>query len=221
MKSFFAVLLLFTLTSQADVVEPRLSEKSPRAIILDADYYAYLNYSPFDLLLPNKWGFTLGKIRNDQKSTELEYLRGSVSAPFFIDDLGEMTEERLTLMNRRHFGRGYFNFTYGLSYNRFVLHLGNEYLSSLSMQAPNSDFIHVETLGFHVGLGSQHVFQNRVSVGVDWISWAQPLVTTRFDNAFGDYVTNEDDRNAVDQVIKVVSYLPRFVVLKVRLGYMF
>ena len=47
-----------------------------------ADYFGLANYSPVDLLIPSKFGFTLGYIKNTDTTWEFEYLRGSLSVPF-------------------------------------------------------------------------------------------------------------------------------------------
>lgn len=192
-----------------------------RLIREGSNYFAILNYAPIDLILPSKWGFTLGLVNDADKTWEIEYLKSSVSVPFIIEDIGEMTDERLALIRRNYFGTETFNMSYGLSYYKFKLHIGNKYLSSVSSNAPDIDLIRVESLGFNIGLGNRWIFSNRWIVGVDWFSWAQPVFTTRKNNKYDDFVSNEDHKDTADTVIKLITWVPRLTLLKLQVGYSF
>jgi len=81
----------------AQVTELLLETKDRRA---NSKYVALLNYSPLDCLIPSKIGLTLGLVNGTEQTWELEYLKGSVSVPFVIEDLGKMTDERISLIGR-------------------------------------------------------------------------------------------------------------------------
>lgn len=184
-------------------------------------YYGTLNYSPVDLILPSKFGFTLGFVDTPDKTWEFEYLKSSVSVPFVVEDLGEMTDERFSVMARDYFGTETFNLSYGLSYYKFKLHIGNKYLSSVSSNAPDVDLLRVDSVGFNVGIGNRWVFSNRWIVGMDWISWSQPVFRTRYQNKYAEVTNSPDDKDEADKFLKLISWVPRISLLKLQVGYSF
>jgi hypothetical protein len=186
------------------------------------DYLGLINYAPLDLIIPSKIGLTLGLLRDADTSWELEYLRGSVSVPFLVDDLGSMTDQRISLIRRSYFGGNSFNIGYGLSYYDFKVNLGSDILSRLtSGSVPQIDLIQIQALGLNFSLGNRWHFDHNITLGVDWFSWSQPLVVTNEDSVFLDYVTNPQDRDDVDTAIKLTSYFPRFSFFKIQLGILF
>lgn len=186
------------------------------------DYLGLINYAPLDLIIPSKIGFTLGLIRDADTTWELEYLRGSVSVPFVVDDLGSMTDQRISLIRRSYFGGNSFNVGYGLSYYDFKVNLGSDILSRLtSGSVPEIDLIKIQALGFNLSLGNRWHLDHNITLGVDWISWSQPVVVTKEDTVFLDYVTNAEDREDVDTAVKLTSYFPRFSFFKIQLGILF
>lgn len=187
-----------------------------------ANYFLLGNYSPIDFIIPGKYGFTLGLIRDADKTWELEYLRGSVSIPFVVQDLGQMTDERLSLIGRSYAGGNSFNVSYGLSYFDFSIHLGDKLLSRVTGGSyPSLDFVEVESLGFNLGIGNRWTFNQNITLGVDWVSWSQPLVVTKKQSAFLDYASNPQDRDDVDKSMKLIAYFPRLTLLKLQLGILF
>ncbi len=186
------------------------------------DYLGLINYAPLDLLIPSKLGLTLGLIRDGNTSWELEYLRGSVSVPFVVDDLGSMTDQRISLIRRSYFGRNSFNIGYGIHYNDLQVKLGSDILSRLTSGAvPEIDLIKIQSLGFNLSVGNRWHFQKNITLGVDWISWSQPVFVTKKDTVFLDYVTNPEDREDVDTAVRLTSYFPRFSFFKIQLGILF
>lgn len=184
--------------------------------------FFYGNYSPIDLLIPSKLGFTLGTVRNSDKTWEVEYLRGSLSVPFIVEDLGKMTDERISLIGRAYFGGNSFNLSYGLSYFIFSMHLGDKLLNGLTGGVyPSIDLVDIQSYGFNIGIGNRWIFKNNVTFGVDWISWAQPVAISNKKSAFLDYSTNQQNKDDVDKAIKTISYFPRFVIFKLQLGIIF
>ncbi len=206
---------------QSGVEQVQKALSHSRLIRQNSDYFTTLNFAPIDLVLPSKFGLTAGFVSDADFTWELEYLKSSVSVPFIIEDLGEMTDERLSVIRRNYFGTETFNLSYGLSYYKFKLHIGNKYLSSVVANAPDVDLIRVESLGFNIGIGNRWIFSNRWMVGVDWISWAQPVLTTRNNNKFADVATDEDVKDTSKTLVKLVSWVPRITLLKLQAGYSF
>lgn len=194
---------------------------SALAEVAKKEYFATLNYAPFDLILPSKFGLTAGLVTDPDKYWELEYLKSSVSVPFVIEDIGEMSDERLSLIRRDFVGNSTFNFSYGLSYYRFKVHIGSRLLASASASAADVDLIHVESLGFNFGLGHRWVFANRWMLAIDWAAWSQPVFTTQLSDKYIDSTNNEDNKDTVNTAAKLISWVPRITLLKLQVGYSF
>lgn len=187
-----------------------------------ANYFALLNYSPLDLLIPSKKGLTLGLISSVEKTWEFEYLSGSVSVPFIIEDLGKMSDTRFSIISRSYSDNNSFNFSYGITYFDFSLHLGDRLLNGLSGGTyPSIDLVEISSLGLNFAFGNRWSFEKNMTFGVDWISLAQPLYTLKKSSAFLDYATNQGDRDSVDKAMSLISYFPRVALFKVQFGILF
>lgn len=187
----------------------------------DSDMVITGQYAPIDLVLPSKLGLSIGWIANARSTYELEYLKGSVKPPL-IEDFGEVADTRLTLMKRSYFSSNSFNFSWGVAYMGFKGKVGDALLARLSGGAvPEIELINVESFGTHLGFGNRWVFKRGVTFGIDWFQWTQPIIVTKRDAKFLDYVSNQSDRDSIDKGLKILSYFPRFSVLKIQLGYTF
>lgn len=187
------------------------------------EYYVGLNYSYFDLILPSKYGFSLGYIDSPKDTYEFEYLRASASIPVsVVKDLGSFSEVRMSLLDRHFFSEGSFNALWGLVYNSNKLEIGNTILSRIASQSiPHVEPLEVDTLGLVGGVGNRWRFSHGITFGVDWLSWAQPLIVIKKENQFRDLATNESDKNNIDTAVKALSYFPRISLLKLNLGITF
>ena len=236
LKSIFVFLLAFSScafaeeqNTQEKIVEAFQEGKNQvvqalshsRLVRQNSNYFVTGNFAPIDLILPSKFGVTLGTVTNADYTWELEYLKSSVSVPFLVDDIGEMTDERLSLIRRNYFGTETFNLSYGLSYNKFKVHIGSKYLAYIATNIPDADLMEIESLGFNVGIGNRWIFSNRWMVGVDWASWSQPVFTTKYNNKYSDFATDEDSKDTVDTVAKLIRWVPRISLLKLQVGYSF
>ncbi len=178
-------------------------------------------YGPLDLLIPNKFGVSANYFRTPNEVWELEYMRGKIAAPFFIDDIGAMVDERLSI-GKRIFSGNSFNFSCGLTYFRFKAHIGSDLLNrATGGNTSNIDLLELEGVGFRLGVGNRWALGKNLTVGVDWIEWNQPLIITKEEEGFTDATTNQDDKEDVEDVMKWASYFPRLNILKLNLGYSF
>jgi|FLYM01.1.fsa_nt_gi hypothetical protein len=209
----FAFILLSALTNLSSADE--LVELKPR-------YFGMINYSPLDLLIPNKYGLTIGYSNERTNTWEVEYLRSSFSAPFMMRDLGRMTDQRISVTRRSYFHFKNFNLSYGVSYFKFDARLGSKYLNSLSGgYYPNVDLITLESLGAHIGIGHRWMITENFTVGIDWLSWSQPLMLLNRRSDYLDETNSNDDRNKVNDGINSIAHFPRLTVLKLQLGWTF
>jgi len=217
-------LFIFSAASWADENAPEKSSTlvQSRDRRAQAHYLVLGNYSPIDLLIPNKYGLSIGMIKDAEKTWEMEYLRGSISVPFLIEDLGSMTDQRISIIGRSFGNRNTFNISYGLTYFDFSLHLGDQLLNKISGGGyPSLDLVEIQALGFNIGLGNRWTYDRNLTLSVDWVSWAQPVFIINRDSAFLSYATDPNDRDDVDSAIKFISYFPRFVFFKVQFGIQF
>lgn len=187
----------------------------------EADIFAYALYIPYDFPLRGKYGLSAGRYRDQNRSWEIEYLRGSVKLPGLFDRLGSIDEDRFGVLFRNYWGMNSFNISYGGFYNRFGITVGNDLMKYVNAQAGAVSLMQLETLGFTVGIGNRWIFKNNWSIGADWLTWNQPVWVTRRDAAFIDRTTNSDDKDYVETALKLFSYVPRLSLLKVQIGYNF
>ena len=180
-----------------------------------------LHYSYLDLILPGKYGFAVARRGTENSMWEIEYTHGSFT-PFFIDDIGKFTEDRISIL--RKFGsHGVEGFTwfYGAFYHRFKLEIGNVLMSRLVANYPYADVISISGLGVVAGVSYGWLFKEKYFVGIDAITYSQPLATLSRETKFLDVVSNSNDRDKVDTGISVMQYFPRFAIAKIVLGYNF
>ncbi len=187
---------------------------------LERKILAMIVYAPLDLFVPSKYGATVGWRFTPKTTAELEYVRGSLSVPFLFESLGGMTDQRLSLVMRSHFGKSSFNYHYGVAYHMFKVKLGNDIINRSVPHSSEYDEIVLNSIGFVVGIGNRWIIQDNFIIGVDWAVWSQPLSQTERKTGFTQYVSNSD-RDNVNDAIDFISEFPRFSVLKINLGMTF
>lgn len=203
--------------SKDPVPEPEKSASVPKGARAIS---AGINYSPFDLFVPSKFGATAGWKLNTKSTIELEYLRSSLSVPFLFEALGGMTDHRLSLIMRNRFKNGSFNYFYGLAYHMFDVRVGNELVSRAVPHAADFDELTLNSLGVVLGIGNRWEIYDSVQLGVDWISWSQPILEVSRKTEFLNYVA-ERDRGRIEDVLDFVDGFPRFAAVKLYLGMLF
>lgn len=180
------------------------------------------NYSYIDLIIPSKWGVTLGYVHDAANTFELDYMRGSISTGWLGIDIGSITEQRLSLLWRTYAQRNTFNFQLGVHYNQFKIHIGDELIGRVP-GAPAFDytFMEYQTLGLSWGLGNRWVSKNGFVWGFDWFQIHLPLSTLKQNTPYLDAVSNNEDREDADTAGKIIRHVPRLVALKFQLGFSF
>ncbi|NUN05402.1 MAG: hypothetical protein HUU57_06550, partial [Bdellovibrio sp.] len=184
-------------------------------------YFALGNYSSLDLIIPGKIGVTVGLNNSADKSWEFEYLSGSFGVPLFIADLGKISDKRMSLIKRSFFGSNSFNVSYGVTYFSFDADLGDKFVNSINGNYPSAKVVGLKSWGFNLGIGNRWTIREDITIGVDWISWSQPVFASERQDDFVNYSTNPEYKDDVDTALKVLSYLPRLAILKLQFGMMF
>ncbi len=185
-------------------------------------YFIGLTYSPLDLLIPSKWGAKIGGETPGELAWEVEYLRGSWTTPFIIADLGQMTDERYSLIFRSYGQRKSFNVHFGVTYFAFKANLSPKFLDTVPTQIDTSyEVVQVESVGFNLGIGHRWHWGEHFHFGVDWLSWAQPVFITKNQSEIKDLTTDEDTKDTISDAVRIANYVPRFLSLKVFLNFSF
>lgn len=225
MRSFIGFLISFFIltASWAETTAPLTAETvnpSPHEFNW-RNFSGGIIFSPFDLLIPRKFGVQIDYAFTDREIWEIEYLRGTIAAPFFIEDIGSLRDERLSFGKRR-FSKSGFNYSYALTYFRFKAHIGGELLNrSGESDTSRIDLVQLESVGVRAGVGHRWWLSEHFFWGVDWIELNQPLVITKDRDYFTDNTDNGGDKKDVDMVKDWASYFPRLNVLKLYLSYKF
>lgn len=179
------------------------------------------HYSPLSMWVPSKVGVSLGYIKDEKWTYELEGLYGSLGYELLGINLAKFSEVRLNLM-ARYFSSGSFNLFFGLHYEKIDLTLGDNLLGSFSAaDKVEYNLLEIENVGVVGGLGNRWLFKNGFTLGVDWIALNQPIYSLKSNARFLDSNASQSDKDAVDRGLSVLKYLPRVTFLKLGLGWTF
>lgn len=202
----------------SDVIESPPLKKS-RINRTASQYYGLLTYSPLDLIIPSKYGATIGYIENPDSLWELEYVRGSLSTALFFSDLGKMTDTRISALRRVFFETNSFYMSYGLSYMDFSTQLGSEYIASITNGSiPEVSLLKMRNIGAQLSIGNQWAVYKNVIIGVDWVGLYQPIIQLEKHNAFVDATSDPALRDNVEEMIDALSWIPRLTFVKFQIG---
>ncbi|MBC7753036.1 MAG: hypothetical protein H7Z71_02285 [Moraxellaceae bacterium] len=183
----------------------------------------FLNYSPIDLLIPNKLGVSFYFSSSDKLNQyEFQYLRSILSAKLQNIDIASMTEQKFSFMNRNFSSGSNFNWYYGLSYATLEVQLGDDYLNSVPASSrPDADALKVHVLAIDLGIGNRWYFENGFTLGFDWLGITQPISTIKKEENFTKYSNNQNEKDDINKFLNFTSTFPRLYFLKFQLGYSF
>lgn len=180
-----------------------------------------VNYSLIDTWIPGKYGVSYAWNISPNGSWEIEYLRGSISVPFIIDDLGKITDQRLTLMYRSFSQRNSFSFLYGVNYSALKFQLGTDYLATISGGNVSAfDIIDIQTLGLTWGMGNRWQINSAI-ISFDWFVINIPVIVLESEAPFLEASSSEQSKKDVRDVLDVVEKFPTFAIIKFQLGFSF
>lgn len=179
------------------------------------------SYSGVSTWIPSKLGLSYTYSPSVTGSWELAYSRGSVAAPFFLDDLGSITESSISLLYRSYSRRNSFSFIYGLNYYNFDARLSGEYLASVTGDPSDFNILRVRSIGVTVGLGNRWQLKNGVSLGVDWFHLNIPVNVFETDADYLNSDADPEDKEDVRDALDFLKRVPTFSFLKLQVGYTF
>lgn len=182
-------------------------------------YMALGSLSTLDLLVPFKLGVSVGALNNSTSLTEIEYLKGSLGVPLIISGLSDISDTRISLIQRSFAERNSFNFFFGLSYFAVEFSAGHFLLGqAVSSELASRDLVKVTNLGAVAGLGNRWHLTKNVVAGIDWFSWSQPLITLSRHADILETITDEGNKKTIEDALEIASYVPRITVLKLQIG---
>jgi hypothetical protein len=172
--------------------------------------------------IPGKLGISYTYSPTTIGSWELSYARGKISAPYFIDDIGSVSDSHLSLLYRSYSRRNSFSFIYGLNYYKFDARLSGQYLSSISSGNPQDyNLLSVRSLGVTLGIGNRWQLKNGMSVGIDWIHLNIPVSVFKTEADYLSSDADQSDKNDIENVLDILKRVPTFALFKLQVGYTF
>lgn len=78
-----------------------------------------------------------------------------------------------------------------------------------------------QMLGFLIGVGNRWVLPRGITLGIDWIQWAQPVVTLKRKSDLIDYLQDAQTKKTLEDAFRVSMYCPRLQILKLSAGLSF
>ena len=179
-----------------------------------------VHLSPFSTWLPMKYGLNAGYIAGENWTWEFEYIQRFISGKVASVDFGKIQDERYGLQARWYPGANSFHLIMGLFKNTFSMELGNSMISAIGSVPPVTVW-KLESIGPQLGLGNRWQWTSGVTFGVDWFLMYLPVFNKKVDDRAFDYVTNQNDRDDLDNVSRIINNIPQFDVLRFHLGYTF
>jgi hypothetical protein len=209
------------LNASPPVVEPDadLQEPTHEPFIERPLTVAYA-LSVFSVPLPMKQGVALSYAISKKWMFELSYQTAQVGLNASWGDIGSFSETLVSLDARRSEG-GSFNWLFGLARQSYEAHLGSTLLRSVSNGAKALDLVRTETLDAHLGLGNRWQFSNGAAFSADWLTINIPFLTLKSESPASDQVTNADDKQKIDDILKLMRSLPTGSVIRLTIGYSF
>lgn len=187
-----------------------------------SQYTASYTGSILGLAVPFKHGPSLGWIVDRNWTIEASYFSGHLGFGTGFLSVGAF-RENLIAVQARYYPRNSFNWIFGLSRQSYDAKLGSDLIRNLSGGSIPSDVdvVKVATVGLQLGFGNRWQWENGFSLGVDWLVLNFPFQTLKSDAPFLSYVNNQDDRAKVEDVLRIMRYIPTGAIAKIALGYSF
>ncbi len=204
-------------------IEDKTNESADRRS--NYNWGIYGHYAPIDLLIPSKKGVSFHWTTADGfEQYEAQYLKGSLSVPMLITDLGKIQDERISFLKRNFKEQSNFNWYWGISYISFDATIGPDFLNWLipGNVIPNIDLIDIRSIGIDFGVGHSWYFKTNFSLGIDWFSISQPIYVIKKEAPYLEaQTTSTDEKDKIRKAVDTISYFPRLSFLKISLGYNF
>lgn len=183
------------------------------------EWGVHFNYAYIDTWISGKKGINAYYVESSAVTWDFEYLKGSLSLPSFIFELGEFTDKRFSLLKRSFGDNNSFHYLYGVYYNHLNIHLGDDLLESVSGDERHSvDVMDIKVMGASWGIGNRWQTSGKFTWGIDWFTINMPLVRLGASTPYLDETNDKKDRENAKDAIETLQSYPTFSILKVQLG---
>ena len=153
---------------------------------------------------------------NQNWAVEGEYATSKFSLDIAGINLGRIEEDRYSLLGKYFVGNSFY-FNFGGYLSRLELFVGDKFEDALGNKI-NDSFI-MDIYGVSFGVGNRWIYNNGISLGVDWLRFNMPFATSTKQKVLKTLdAENSDD---VKRVGKVFRNFPAFTFIGVNIGYTF
>jgi hypothetical protein len=149
-------------------------------------------------------------------SLELEYGMAKRDIEIFKTDMGEITDQRLTLLTKFYVGNS-FHFSFGPYANRLDIKTKGR----LEDRFGNlfNDRLVFNSYGLSLGFGNRWQTTWGLTYGIDWLRANTPIVIGEVKQRLVEL--GDEDRVRVDKIFEVFRSIPTFTLFGVNIGYTF
>lgn len=147
---------------------------------------------------------------------EFEYAVSKLSIDIAGIDLGRVEENRYSLLGKYFVGNSFY-FNFGGYISKLELFVGDKF-GDVAGNRINDSFI-IEIYGASFGVGNRWIFDNGISLGVDWLRFNMPVATSTKQRILKEL--DEENSDDVKSVTKVFKNFPAFTFVGVNIGYTF
>lgn len=153
---------------------------------------------------------------NESWGLELEYASSKFSMDIAGIDLGRVEEDRYSLLGKYFVGNSFY-FNFGAYVSKLEIFVGDKFADTFGERI-NQSFI-MDIYGASFGVGNRWIFNNGISLGVDWLRFNMPLATSTKQRVLKRLdAENSDD---IKRVEKIFKNFPAFTFVGLNIGYSF
>lgn len=147
---------------------------------------------------------------------ELEYAVSKLSVDVAGIDLGKIEENRYSLLGKYFVGNSFY-FNFGAYVSRVEIFVGDKFEDTFGNRI-NDSFI-MDIYGGSFGVGNRWIFDNGITLGVDWLRFNMPIATSTKQRVLKSL--DEENSDDVKKVEKVFNNFPAFTFVGFNVGYTF
>lgn len=175
-----------------------------------------LGYQILNTWVPAKKTLSFAYYFNRDWGLELEYATSKFSLDIAGINLGRIEEDRYSLLGKYFVGNSFY-FNFGGYVSKLELFVGDKFGDAAGNQI-NDSFI-MDIYGASFGVGNRWIFDNGITLGVDWLRFNMPIATSTKQRILKEL--DEENSDDVKSVAKIFKNFPAFTFVGVNLGYTF
>ena len=175
-----------------------------------------LGYQVLNTWVPAKKTLSYTQNFSEHWGLELEYATSKFSLDIAGIDLGRVEEDRYSLLGKYFVGNSFY-FNFGAYVSKLEIFVGDKFADTFGNRI-NDSFI-MDIYGASFGVGNRWIFNNGISLGVDWLRFNMPIATSTKQRVLKSLdAENSED---IKRVEKVFKNFPAFTFIGLNIGYTF